>query len=61
MRFELLSPAQRPIQITSDLGNFWGGSYVEVAKDMRAKYPRHRWPEDPFSEKAGRSYKSRNK
>jgi len=60
LRFELLSPARRPIQITSDLANFWGGSYVEVAKDMRAKYPRHRWPVDPFSEKAGRSIKSRN-
>ena len=60
LRFELLSPARRPIQITSDLANFWRGSYVEVAKDMRAKYPRHRWPVDPFSEKAGRSIKSRN-
>ena len=60
LRFELLSPARRPVQITSDLANFWGGSYVDVAKDMKAKYPRHRWPSDPFSEKAGRSYKSRN-
>jgi len=59
LRFELLSPARRPIQITSDLANFWGGSYVEVAKDMRAKYPRHRWPVDPFTEKAGSSRKSR--
>jgi ATP-dependent helicase HrpB len=60
LRFELLSPARRPIQITSDLANFWGGSYVEVAKDMRAKYPRHRWPTNPFTEKAGSSRKSRN-
>jgi ATP-dependent helicase HrpB len=60
LRFEFLSPARRPIQITSDLANFWGGAYVEVAKDMRAKYPRHRWPIDPFSEKPGRSIKSRN-
>ncbi|WP_220461209.1 ATP-dependent helicase HrpB [Colwellia sp. MB3u-4] len=59
LRFELLSPARRPIQITSDLANFWGGSYVEVAKDMRAKYPRHRWPVDPFSEQAGSSRKKR--
>lgn len=59
LRFELLSPARRPIQITSDLANFWGGSYVEVAKDMRAKYPRHRWPIDPFSEQAGSSRKKR--
>ncbi|MCP4985485.1 MAG: ATP-dependent helicase HrpB [Colwellia sp.] len=59
LRFELLSPARRPIQITSDLANFWRGSYVEVAKEMRAKYPRHRWPIDPSSEKAGRSIKKR--
>ena len=55
LRFELLSPAKRPIQTTSDLANFWGGSYHEVAKEMRAKYPRHRWPVDPFSEKPGHS------
>ena len=61
LRFELLSPARRPIQITSDLANFWGGSYVEVAKDMRAKYPRHRWPTEPLLEKAGRSIKRNNK
>ena len=60
LRFNLLSPAKRSVQITSDLANFWGGSYIEVAKDMRAKYPKHRWPVDPFSEKAGRSFKSRN-
>lgn len=60
LRFNLLSPAKRSVQITSDLANFWGGSYVDVAKDMRAKYPKHRWPVDPFSEKAGRSFKSRN-
>ena len=57
LRFELLSPARRPIQITSDLANFWRGSYLEVAKEMRSKYPKHRWPVDPFSEKPGRSFK----
>jgi len=60
LRFELLSPARRPIQITSDLANFWGGSYADIAKEMRAKYPKHRWPTDPFSEQAGRSIKRRN-
>jgi ATP-dependent helicase HrpB len=59
LRFELLSPARRPIQTTSDLANFWVSSYVEVAKDMRAKYPRHRWPEEPLLAKAGRSRKPR--
>jgi ATP-dependent helicase HrpB len=59
LRFELLSPARRPIQITSDLANFWIGSYANVAKDMRARYPRHRWPVDPLSEQAGYSIKKR--
>jgi ATP-dependent helicase HrpB len=53
--FELLSPAQRPIQITADLGQFWQTSYHEVAKEMRGQYPKHRWPEKPLEEKAGKS------
>jgi len=57
IRFELLSPARRPIQTTSDLGNFWKTSYFEVAKEMRGRYPKHRWPEEPLLEKAGRSIK----
>lgn len=57
LRFELLSPARRAIQTTSDLGNFWTSSYFDVAKDMRGKYPKHRWPEKPLDEKAGRSIK----
>ncbi len=47
--FKLLSPAQRPVQITRDLATFWQGSYAEVRKDMRGRYPRHHWPEDPAS------------
>lgn len=57
LRFELLSPAQRPIQTTSDLGNFWRTSYFEVAKEMRGRYPKHRWPEQPLLEKPGHSIK----
>ena len=57
LRFELLSPAKRPIQTTSDLGNFWKSSYFDVAKDMRGKYPKHRWPEKPLEETPGRSIK----
>lgn len=57
LRFELLSPARRPIQTTSDLGNFWKSSYFDVAKDMRGKYPKHRWPEKPLKEIPGRSIK----
>ncbi|WP_197476300.1 MULTISPECIES: ATP-dependent helicase HrpB [unclassified Oleiphilus] len=57
LRFELLSPARRPIQTTSDLANFWNSSYFEVAKDMKGRYPKHRWPDKPLEEKAGRSIK----
>lgn len=47
LKVTLLSPAQRPIQITKDLPGFWAGSYADVRKDMRARYPKHPWPEDP--------------
>ena len=47
LKVTLLSPAHRPIQVTRDIPGFWIGSYADVRKDMRAKYPRHPWPEDP--------------
>ena len=47
LQLHLLSPADRPIQITSDLPGFWDGSWADVRKDMSGRYPKHRWPVDP--------------
>ncbi|HWJ57587.1 MAG TPA: ATP-dependent helicase HrpB, partial [Vicinamibacterales bacterium] len=47
--FELLAPNGRPVQTTSDLRNFWNTTYQEVRKELRARYPRHPWPEDPWT------------
>ncbi len=47
LKLTLLSPARRPIAVTSDLPGFWAGSYADVRRDMRSQYPKHPWPEDP--------------
>ena len=49
LTIHLLSPAQRPVQITQDLAHFWEDTYYDVRKDMRGRYPKHYWPEDPLS------------
>lgn len=52
LTLHLLSPANRPVQITRDLEGFWKGSYAEVRREMRGRYPKHRWPENPQEEGA---------
>ncbi|MBB5223117.1 ATP-dependent helicase HrpB [Amaricoccus macauensis] len=56
---ELLSPAQRPVQTTADLPGFWRTSYADVRRDLRGRYPRHPWPEDPAAAEATRRVKPR--
>ncbi len=57
LTLSLLSPARRPIQITQDLGAFWQGSYKEVQKEMKGRYPKHPWPDDPANAEPTRQTK----
>ncbi len=57
----LLSPAQRPVQITQDLKGFWNNQYQEVKKDLKGRYPKHPWPDDPWNAVPTRRAKPRGK
>lgn len=59
LTIELLSPAQRPLQTTQDLPGFWNGSYKEVQKEMKGRYPRHFWPDNPATSQATTTTKKR--
>lgn len=57
----LLSPAYKPVQITTDLKSFWDNTYFEVKKDLKRRYPKHSWPDDPWTAEAVRGVKRKNK
>ncbi|MEO7455278.1 MAG: ATP-dependent helicase C-terminal domain-containing protein, partial [Gemmatimonadaceae bacterium] len=59
LTLQLLSPAHRPVQVTSDLAGFWRSSYFSVRKDLRGRYPKHEWPEDPLNAAPTRRAKPR--
>lgn len=56
----LLSPSQRPVQVTSDLRSFWENAYFEVKKDLKGRYPKHYWPDDPYTAVPTNRAKPRN-
>ena len=59
IKLHLLSPARRPVQVTQDLANFWRSTYAEVKKDLKGRYPKHYWPDDPLVAEATARIKPR--
>ncbi len=59
VKLHLLSPARRPVQVTQDLANFWRSTYAEVRKDLKGRYPKHYWPDDPLIAEPTARVKSR--
>jgi ATP-dependent helicase HrpB len=59
MIVHLLSPAMRPVQITTDLDGFWKNSYHVVKKELKGRYPKHSWPDDPFATVRPRAQKKK--
>ena len=57
---ELLSPGYKSVQLTSDLRSFWNGTYFEVRKELRRRYPKHAWPDDPLAEDPVRGVRRKN-
>ena len=49
LTLQLLSPAHRPVQVTQDLASFWVRGYPEVKKELKGRYPKHYWPDDPLT------------
>ena len=57
----LLSPASRPVQVTTDLASFWKNTYFDVATELKGRYPKHYWPDDPTTAVATNRAKPRSK
>jgi len=52
LTMQLLSPAHRPVQVTRDLASFWSRGYADVKKELKGRYPKHYWPDDPLTAQA---------